>query len=408
MTGPDLGAVKGVAGSGRVNVQEVRADTPACERHIHLNNAGSSLMPVPVVRAVQAHIDLEALRGGYAAAADREREIREAYQAVARLLGTRPEQIAFVESATIGYSQALSSIPFVSGDVIITTRNDYVSNQIQFLSLQSRFGVRVLRAPDLPEGGVDAAAVAELIRTHRPRVVCVTHVPTNSGLVQNAAAIGAACRAAGVWYLVDACQSVGQMRVLPGELQCDFLSATLRKYLRGPRGVGFLYVSDRVLEQGLEPLFIDLRGAEWTAADQYRPAATATRFETWEFAWSLVLGAGAAADYAMRIGLDHIEGRTRALAERLRSALGELPGVRVLDRGPELCGIVSVAVAGRDSRELADALRSRGIQASGQSRPFALLDYDAKGVTSSLRLSPHYYNTESEIDRAVATIQELL
>jgi len=263
-------------------------------------------MPQPVIRAIKDHIDLESRIGGYEAAEARQDQIQAAYQSVADLIGARTENIAFTENATASYIQALSSIPFERDDVILTTRNDYVSNQIQFLSLQARMGVRVLRAPDRAEGGTDVQAMTDLIRRRHPKLVCVTHVPTNSGLVQDVAGIGSVCREAGVLYLVDACQSIGQMPVDVGELKCDFLSATSRKFMRGPRGAGFLYVSHRVLEKGLEPLFIDMKGAEWIAEDQYRAVPDAKRFENWEFAWALVLATGEAASYASAIGLDEI------------------------------------------------------------------------------------------------------
>jgi selenocysteine lyase/cysteine desulfurase len=211
-----------------------------------------------------------------------------------------------------------------------------------------------------------------------------------------------------VLYLVDACQSLGQMPVDVGELHCDFLSATSRKYLRGPRGAGFLYVSDRALELGLEPLFIDMRGADWVDEDRYRPAPDAKRFENWEFAYALVLGTGAAARYAAGIGLGSIRDRVRALADRLRTALGGVGGVRLLDRGRELCGIISISVDGRDPAELVDALRARGVNTSAQTRVSAVIDYDDKGVAATLRLSPHYYNTEEEIDQGVTILRDIL
>ncbi len=391
-----------------MNVQHLRSDTPGCEERIHLNNAGSALMPEPVVRAMQDHITLESRIGGYEAADARGEAIAAAYAAVADLLQTRPRNVAFTEHATASYIQALSAIPFERGDVILTTRNDYISNQIQLLSLQTRLGVRVLRAPDRPEGGVDPEAMADLMRQHRPRLVCVTHVPTNSGLVQDVAAVGAACRDQDVLYLVDACQSVGQMPIDVDAIGCDFLSATSRKYLRGPRGSGFLYVSDRVLERGLEPLFIDMRGAEWVEADRYQAVEDAKRFESWEFAWSLVLATGEAVRYATALGLADIQDRVTGLARRLREALGAVDRVRVLDRGPELCGIVSVWLDGRDPKAMVAALRQQGINANAQVRAYAVMDYDDKGVSDSLRLSPHYYNTEDEIDRAVSAIRQLL
>jgi selenocysteine lyase/cysteine desulfurase len=391
-----------------LDIKRLRADTPGCRQRVHLNNAGAALMPGPVVKTIQDHITLESRIGGYEAADACHDAVLAAYQSVADLIGAQPRNIAFAENATASFMQALSSIPLDRGDVILVTRNDYASNQIQFLSLQKRLGVRIVRAPDQREGGVDVQAMADLIRRHRPSLVCVTHVPTNSGLVQDVTGIGSVCRDAGVLYLVDACQSIGQLPIDVGALGCDFLSASARKYLRGPRGSGFLYVSDRVLDQGLEPLYIDMRGADWIAEDRYRALPDATRFENWEFAWALVLATAEAARYAMAVGLQPIRDRVSALASRARAGLGNIGQVRVLDRGRELCGIVSVAISGRDPAELVTALRSRGINTSAQRREYAVIDYDEKQVTASLRISPHYYNTEQEVDLAVASIRELL
>jgi selenocysteine lyase/cysteine desulfurase len=233
-------------------------------------------------------------------------------------------------------------------------------------------------------------------------------VPTNSGLVQDVRAIGEACRREGVLYLVDACQSLGQMPIDVGALECDFLSASARKFLRGPRGAGFLYISDRILAQRLTPLFMDMRGADWIGEDRYREVADAKRFENWEFAWALVLATGEAARYASAIGIEAIERRVRALAGRLRHALSGIGGVRVLDRGRDPCAIVSASIEGRDPRELVRALRERRINASAQIREYAVIDYDDKGVRASLRLSPHCYNTEDEIDQVVSAIRDEL
>jgi selenocysteine lyase/cysteine desulfurase len=390
-----------------MDLDRLRAETPGCAHRIHLNNAGASLMPSVVVEAVHEHVDLEARIGGYEAAAAAASGIEAAYGAVADLLSTHSGNVAFTEHATASFVQALSSIPLNRGDVLVTTRNDYVSNQIQYLSLGERFGVEVVRAPDAPEGGVDLVAMEELIHRRRPRVVAVTHIPTNSGLVQDVAAVGRMCRARDILYLVDACQSVGQMPVHPEQIGCDFLSATTRKFLRGPRGAGVLWVSDRVLDAGLVPLFPDLRGADWVDGDLFQPAPDARRFETWEFAWALILGTGAAARYAMAVGLDAIQARAWGLAARLRALLEELPGVRVLDRASTLSAIVTATVEGHAPHDLVSALRARGINTSSQTRLDAVLDYDAKRVDGALRMAPHYFNTDDELDALVAALSEL-
>src|SRR4030095_11623303 len=111
------------------------------------------------------------------------------------------------------------------------------------------------------------------------------------------AAIGAACAERGVPFVLDACQAIGQIPIDVGALGCDFLAASARKFLRGPRGIGFLYVSDAALARGVEPLFVDIQGVTWTARDAYEAVADARRFENWEFAHALVLGMGAAARY---------------------------------------------------------------------------------------------------------------
>lgn len=391
-----------------LDLTHLRADTPSCSHRIHLNNAGASLMPRPVLDAISGHLELEAHIGGYEAAAEAAGEIEAAYGAVADLLATSPGNVAFTEHATASFVQALSSVPLKAGDVVLTTRSDYVSNQIQYLSLSERLGVEVIRAPDAPEGGVDVQAMQELIHRRRPKLVAVTHVPTNSGLVQDIATIGSFCRARDVLYLVDACQSVGQMPVHPEALGCDFLSATARKFLRGPRGAGFLWVSDRALDAGLAPLFPDLRGADWVAGDLFQPAPGARRFETWEFAWALVLGTGAAARYAADVGVEEIHERTSTLAATLREALAALPGARVLDRGPELCAIVTVHVEGHDPATLVSRLRERHINTSSQTRLDAVLDYEAKDVEGALRISPHYFNTEQDLATLVDALADLL
>lgn len=386
-----------------------REDTPGVQAgRIHLNNAGASLMPRPVYQAVAGHLRLEAEIGGYEAADAAAERIAAVYDDVASLIGARARNIAVVENATVAFAQALSAFDFRPGDVILTTRNDYISNQIMYLSLARRQGVEVVRAEDAPEGGVDPESVRTLIERHRPKLVAVTHVPTNSGLVQPVEAVGDVCAAAGVPYLIDACQSIGQIPLDVTRLRCDLLSATARKFLRGPRGVGFLYVSDRILERQLFPLYVDMRGAEWVAADEFVLADGATRFENWEYAYALVLGLGEAARYAMEVGVDRAGARARSLAALLRSRFGELEGVRVLDRGPELAAIVTVEVEGREAPDIVQALRERGINVGATGRYIAVIDMDEKGARTALRISPHYYNTEGECEGVVEGVGEQL
>ncbi|GAB7039181.1 MULTISPECIES: aminotransferase class V-fold PLP-dependent enzyme [Catenuloplanes] len=389
-----------------LDVAALRADTPGCARVVHLNNAGSSLPPAPVLDAMTGHLRLEAEIGGYEAADARAEQIQDFYTEAAALLGAQPAEIAFANNSTHAYATALSAIDFAPGDVVLTTRDDYISNQIAFLSLARRRGVRVVHAPDAPGGGVDVDAMAALMRAHRPRLVAVTHVPTSSGLIAPVAAIGRHCRELDLLYLVDACQSIGQVPLDVTEIGADLLTATGRKFLRGPRGTGLLYVSARVLAAGYEPLFIDMRGAHWTEPGAYRPVATAARFEDWEFPYAGLLGLSAAIRYARRIGVPALSRRAVGLAASLRDRLREIDGVTVLDRGPALGAIVTCAVDGAAPAPLKATLTGHGINSSVTLREHARFDFADKGIEWCLRLSPHYFNTEGEIDRVVDVLTD--
>jgi selenocysteine lyase/cysteine desulfurase len=385
-----------------------RADTPGVAHRNHLNNAGAALMPQPVIHALQDHVRLESDIGGYEAADARAAEVAAGYDALAEIVGSKRENIAVVGSATAGFIQALSSFDFAAGDVIVTTRCDYTSNQIQYLALAKRLGVEIVHANDLPEGGVDPDSVRDIIARRTARLVAVSWIPTNSGLVQDVEAVGEVCEAAGVSYIVDACQAVGQIPIDVDRLRCDYLSATARKFMRGPRGVGFMYASDRALARGDHPLFVDMRGARWIAADTYEVSATARRYEDWEFPYALVLGQAAAARYALDVGIDAAQARSWRLAATLRDALGEIPGVRVIDRGSTRCAIVTMTADGLHADTIVRALKERRINTVSSLREFGIYDFVAKGVDTAVRLSPHYYNTDDEVDAAVAVIREVV
>ena len=389
-------------------VEEWRSETPGCAHRIHFNNAGAALMPRPVIDAITEHIALESEIGGYEAADARESAIEAVYADIAQLINGEPRNVAVVANATAGFIQSISSFDFAPGDVIVTTKSDYTSYQIQYLSLSKRLGVEIVHADDLPEGGVDPESVRALASNPRCKLVHVSWIPTHSGLVQDAVGVGEVCDAIGVPYLVDACQAVGQLPIDVRRLRCDYLSVTARKFLRGPRGIGFLFVSDRALERGDYPLFVDMRGAQWTGTSQFVVADSAMRYEDWEFPYALVLGLGAAVRYARRVGIELAHERAWALAAALRNHLAQLDGVRILDRGARRSAIVTAEFSGVDAKELVDPLRKRGINTAASLRWFGLLDFSERDVVSALRLSPHYYNSNEEILAVTGAIEELV
>ncbi|PST82419.1 aminotransferase [Pedobacter yulinensis] len=382
-----------------------RRDTPGANNVTHLNNAGAGLMPLSVSRSVLDHINLEAEIGGYEASAARADAIHAFYELAGRLLNCKPQNIAFTASATDSYTRALSSIPFSPGDVILTDKDDFVSNQIQFLACQKRFGIRIVHIENAPEGGVDLADLEQKLNVLKPRLLAITHIPTNAGLVQPVAEIAAvfnryrALTPGHTWYILDACQSAGQLKLDVEALACDFLSVTARKFLRGPRGTGFLYVSDRALAAGLEPLFIDMRGAEWTDKGTYKQQEGAIRFEDWEFAYALVIGTAEAIRYCLEIGEHRISKQVQGAAAYLRSRLSEIAGLRLLDRGPALGGLVTFTFDKlSEPAKLFEALKRDRFNVVPSYRQFAVLDFDEKDVKWALRASPHYYNTRHELD----------
>lgn len=384
-----------------------RRETPGCQTKIHFNNAGASLVPEPVLRATMEYLSLEAVTGGYETADLRADAIKGFYTSLASLLHTQPANISFQSSATSAFAIALSCIPFNSDDKILIAAEDYISNQIAFLSLQKRFGVELIRANSLPEGGVDVDHMRQLMDKHKPKLVSLTHVPTNTGLIQPVEAVGALCRDRNILYLVDACQSVGQMPLDVSKIHCDFLSGTFRKFLRGPRGTGFLFTSDRILQGNFEPLFIDMRGADWTSANAYAARQDSRRFEEWEMPYALLVGCATAVDYALNVGLETIRDRNADLGNGIRSKITGL-GLRLLDRGHKLSSIITVQIPGKESGYVLNNLRKRNINTSIAQHSSAILDFDAKGVTWALRISPHYYNTEEEASTLIQALREVI
>jgi selenocysteine lyase/cysteine desulfurase len=385
-----------------------RLDTPGCESRIHLNNAGAALMPRPVLDAIHSHLDLEAEVGGYEAEDEVAGRVSETYDLLGRLIGAPADTVALVENATVAVSQALSAFDFHPGDVLVTTHADYTSNQLMYLSLARRLGIEILRADDLPEGGVDPDSVRRLVAHPRCRLVSLTWMPTNSGLIQPAEEVGEICETAGVPYLIDACQAVGQTPVDVGRLRCDYLAVTARKFLRGPRGIGFLYVSERALARGEHPLFVDMRGAGLVDPERFVLSAGARRFENWEFSYALVLGLGEAARYALAVGIETAQKRALALAAEVREKVGALPGVRITDHGARLSAIATANIGVGDVKSLVCGLRRSRVNTSVALLGDGPRNAPEAGSTPIVRLSPHYYNTSEEIDGAVAALGEAL
>jgi cysteine desulfurase / selenocysteine lyase len=382
--------------------QAIRADLAAQPGFIHLDNAGASLMPRCVLETQIEHLRLEASVGGYEAERLRSAEIEAVYDSVAQLIRCHRDEVAIVENATVGWMMAFYSLEFAPGDRILTAEAEYASNYLAYLQVAREQGVVIETIPSSDSGEISVDALREMI-DERVRLISVTHVPTNGGLVNPIEDIGAVAREHGIFYIVDTCQSAGQMMLDVNTIQCDVLTATGRKFLRGPRGTGFLYVRRAALEN-LHPPMIDLFSARWVAADRYELRADARRFENWENNYAAKLGLGRAIDYALDIGIEAIEREVTRLAALLRERLAALPGVTVQDIGRRQCGIVTFSVAGVEATEIETRLREARILVSVSSPSSTLIDASRRRLPSLVRSGVHYFNLESELDALVEVV----
>jgi selenocysteine lyase/cysteine desulfurase len=387
------------------DVAAIRAATPGCAHRLHLDSAGASLMPQAVLDAITGHLALEGAVGGYEAKRRRAGELDAVYAACGELVGAEADEIALLENATRAWDAAFYALPLGAGDRILTGRAEYVSNALAFIQLARARGVEVEVIEDDEHGQIDVAALRVAV-DERTRLIALTHVPTNGGLVNPAAEVGAVAREAGVTYLLDACQSAGQLPLDVGQLGCDILSTTGRKFLRAPRGTGFLYVR-RGLAERLEPPVVDVRSANWTAPDAYELAPGARRFETWEMSYANVLGLGAAVRTALDIGVGRTWAYVQPLAEDLRARLrGEL-GADVHDKGAVRGAIVTFTLDGVEPAALRALLEERDIGVSVSEPADALHDMEVRRLPPMVRASVHHFTTPEEIGRFVAAVSEL-
>ena len=407
-------------GAEPLDPARLRADTVGASVVIHMNNAGAALPPRVVTDVVVAHLRREEQIGGYEAHREAQQRVDAIYSSIATMLNTTADHIALSDTATSAWDRALLSIPWQHGDRVLIAVSEYASNVLPLLQMSQQHGIRVDVIPDGADGALDVEALKELLDDD-VRCVAITHLPSQNGLINDAYAIGAILddfagrSGARPWYVLDGCQAVGQLPLDVVAIGCDFLSATGRKFLRGPRGTGFLYASDRTSE--LEPFPLDLHSATWTDVDSYTIAPGAQRFEQWEKSYAAALGLGAAVDYALDLGLDAIRTRLADLAEGLRTRLEDIPGVQVHDRGtahgsPGRSAIVTFTSERAPAADIVERLRAgaadgRPVNASLSTPDYALRDFREHNLGPVVRLSPHVYNTEDELELVTAVIANI-
>ncbi|WP_456022312.1 aminotransferase class V-fold PLP-dependent enzyme [Pseudomonas protegens] len=391
-----------------MNIEQLRADTPAVAQLIHFNNAGAALMPTPVIETMTRHIQLEASLGGYEAAGQQSAEVENVYAAIGRLLNARPDEIAIIENATRAWDMAFYSLPLQPGDVLLTSTTEYAGNYIPYLQMKQRRGIEIRVIPNDEHGQVSLPALKDMLDDDRVALISLPVIATNGGPVQPIEQIGALARAAGVLFLLDACQGVGQMPIDVQKIGCHMLAATSRKYLRGPRGMGFLYV-EKSLCQNLEPAFLDLHAASLQNAETFKIRADARRFENWECNVAAKLGLGATVEYALAQGIEPMWLRIQQLADYLRRQLADIPGITPRDLGVQKSGIVTFTHRDSSAAHIQQWLagQKKRINVSTSTFRSTLLDMQHRDLLEVSRASLHAYNTEVEIDTLIAALHRL-
>ncbi len=390
-----------------MDIEKLRLETPGVKNVVHFNNAGASLMPSPVFSAVTQYLNDEYQYGGYETAAKYNSQLEKFYQNTADLINANPGEIAYMENATHAWDMAFYSLHFNPGDRILTSTIEYSSNFIAYLQIQKNKKVVVEVIPGTVTGEVDPVLLEKELKKGGVRLISITHIPTNGGIVNDAEIVGELAEKYGVLFLLDACQSAGQYPLDVKKLKCHFLSATGRKYLRGPRGTGFLYVSKQIIDD-FEPHTLDLHSAEWITEDRYEVRKDAKKFEKWESNLSGKYGLTIAIDYLQKLGIDNIWARVQLLAEILRNKLDQITSVEVLDLGIIKSGIVTFRSDLLSANGIKSKLSGRGINTSVAVLNHTLLDMQARSIDHSVRASVHYYNTEEEIDLFVNELKSIL
>eukprot|EP00889_Picochlorum_renovo_P001791 jgi/Picre1/28821/NNA_004218.t1 len=393
--------------------QHVRHSTPGVPDRIHLNAAGCSLQSEQTKERVLAYLEKEQSRGGYEHALDCQEDLNAPYKELSTLLNCREEEIAIVSSATEAWLQIIQGLSWgwTKDDCIVTSESEYGTNYLTYLQMQKRIGVGIVVVPETEEYDIDLVHLERVLmsggdgNSKKPVLISITHIPTSSGRVYDAAGVGRLAKKYRVPFLLDACQSVGQICTDVKEIQCDFLSGTGRKFLRAPRGTGFLYCSKDYLD-AFEPASIDVASASWTNSSDYKLVGTCRRFEKYEMSYAARVGLAVALRECNNLGIHIIEKRILHLAEYLRNALEHnVPGLLLRDKGTRLCGIVSFTVQGITADELYALLQSEQVSVSVSRITSSRLDFEKRHLEQVVRASVHVYNSEEELDRFVSILR---
>lgn len=387
-------------------ISQFRLDTQGVQNKIHFNNAGTSLPPEIVVKTMIHYLEEESIRGGYETEAKYLEELENLYPLVAKFINADREEIALVENASMAWGIAFQGIHWEKGDEIIVSEMEYSTNVLGFLNAKKRFGIKIIKIDQDPEGDFPLQDLEKAIGP-KTKLIAMTHIGSGSGSVLPVNEIGEIAQKHHVLYLLDACQTLGQIPINVKEIGCDFLSVTGRKYMRAPRGTGFLYIR-KGIQDYLNVYFMDGHSVVGIEEDEYKPREDARKFELYEKNRAIQLGFGKALEYASRIGMDRIWERIQMLSTLFRLELSKLDKVEVQDSGGVKCGIVTFTVQGMDSQDIKTKLAENQINVSVGNTKSTLYYMNKKHLKNVVRASIHYYNTEEEIQTFCRVLESIM
>ena len=395
-------------------IRDFRRTEPfAVGQPIFLNSAGSSL-PDPSVRdVVQEQLRIEFTKGGYAAANEAEPDIERFYNSAAALIGGSAEGIAYVDSGTRAWNSIMYAVPGLGpGKQIITARSEFGSNLVSLAHLASLTGASVDLVEVDANGRIQLEHLLSMV-SERTALVALSMVNAHAGTVNDLAGVGQALKeiAPDVTFVVDGCQAAGQIPIDVTALGASALTVTGRKWLRGPRGSGFLYVDPQELHR-FRPTAFDqtIAGLQTPGTFPHTDLSIrddARRFEMWERSHATMLGLGQAIDVTMALGVDAIQERIAALASALRIGIASIPGLDVLESADERSGIVGVSRSSGSVWEIVSALKETGFEVGAMPRWEAPPAFGGRTDKSVLRLSPHIFNTSEEIQQALDALWQV-
>lgn len=390
-----------------MNVLKVREDFPILKDVIYLDSAATSLTPEPVLKAAMDyyyHYRANVGRGVYRTAQLADQKYRDAHKRVARFIGGRKGETAFTKNTTESINAVAYGLKWKKGDRIVATLLEHHSNLLPWMRLREKGIELSIVKPD--ESGYLDPSDFEREVDDRTRLVAVSHLSNVLGTIAPVKEISRICRDHGTSLLVDGAQSVPHMAVDVERLGCDFLCFSGHKML-GPTGAGVLWMRDA---DSIEPLLTGGGMVEDVSPDGFERKKGYEGFEAGTPDISAGIGLGAAVDYLERIGIDEIAAHETKLAERLLRGLQELDGVEIY--GPKetkgRSGVISFNVAGLLPHEVALMLDQASNTAvrSGLHCCIPLMKH--LGLRQGcVRASLYLYNTEDEVERLLATLEEI-